>query len=394
MVHAQALSLSAMSESNSKPEPRTRLAQAGHYIDPLTGAIIPPMQPATTFARNADYELTGAFLYARNNSPTVSHAEALICELEQGAESLLFASGMAAISALVDTLETGQRIAAPNIMYHGVKTWLLRQERKRAIGLDLFDVADPASLKRAVIHGKTALVWIETPVNPTWHIIDIRSAADIAKAAGAMLAVDSTCAPPVTTRALGHGADIVFHSATKYLNGHSDVTAGILTTARIDDRWREIKSLRVSLGSIIAPFEAWLLLRGMRTLFLRFAQASASAMILARHFQNHPKIERVLYPGLEAHPNHDIALKQMTGGFGGMMSILIRGDEANARRLAASLRVFLPATSLGGVESLAEHRKSVEGPDSIVEGNLIRLSIGIESVDDLIADLEQALTAL
>jgi cystathionine gamma-synthase len=379
---------------NSKLEPRTRLAQAGHYIDPATGAIVPPMQPATTFARNADYELTGAFLYARNDSPTVRHAETLMCELEQGADSLLFASGMAAISALIDTLETGQRIAAPDIMYHGVKTWMLRQQRKRAIGLDLFDVANPASLKQAVLPGKTALVWIETPVNPTWHIIDILRAADIAHAAGAILAVDSTCAPPVTTRALAHGADIVFHSATKYLNGHSDVTGGVLTAAKLDDRWQEIKSLRVSLGSIIAPFEAWLLLRGMRTLFLRFAQASANAMILAQHFESHPKIERVLYPGLKSHPNHDIARRQMTAGFGGMMSILIRGDEAQARRLAASLRVFVPATSLGGVESLAEHRRSVEGPDSIVPGNLIRLSIGIESADDLIADLEQALSAV
>jgi cystathionine gamma-synthase len=387
--------LSATSDGgNSKPEPRTRLAQAGHYIDPATGAIVPPMQPATTFARNADYELTGAFLYARNDSPTVSHAEALVCELEQGADSLLFASGMAAISALIDTLETGQRIAAPDVMYHGVKTWMLRQQRKRAIGLDLFEAANPETLKHAVQPGKTALVWIETPVNPTWDIIDILGAADIAHAAGAILAVDSTCAPPVTTRALAHGADIVFHSATKYLNGHTDVTAGVLTAARRDDRWQEIKSLRVSLGSIIAPFEAWLLLRGMRTLFLRFAQASANAMILAEHFERHPKIERVLYPGLKSHPNHDIARRQMTSGFGGMMSILVRGDAAQARRLASSLEVFVPATSLGGVESLAEHRKSVEGPDSIVPGNLIRLSIGIESADDLIADLERALAAL
>jgi cystathionine gamma-synthase len=387
--------LSATSDGgNSKPVPRTRLAQAGHYIDPATGAIVPPMQPATTFARNADYELTGAFLYARNDSPTVSHAEALVCELEQGADSLLFASGMAAISALIDTLETGQRIAAPDVMYHGVKTWMLRQQRKRAIGLDLFEAANPETLKHAVQPGKTALVWIETPVNPTWDIIDILGAADIAHAAGAILAVDSTCAPPVTTRALAHGADIVFHSATKYLNGHTDVTAGVLTAARRDDRWQEIKSLRVSLGSIIAPFEAWLLLRGMRTLFLRFAQASANAMILAEHFERHPKIERVLYPGLKSHPNHDIARRQMTSGFGGMMSILVRGDAAQARRLASSLEVFVPATSLGGVESLAEHRKSVEGPDSIVPGNLIRLSIGIESADDLIADLERALAAL
>jgi cystathionine gamma-synthase len=317
-----------------------------------------------------------------------------MAELEQGPESLLFASGMAAVAALIDTLNAGQRIAAPDIMYHGVKSWMLRQERKRAIGVDLFDATSADALAKAVVPGKTALLWIETPVNPTWHVIDIRRAADIAHAAGAILAVDSTCAPPVTTRALELGADIVFHSATKYLNGHSDVTAGVLTTARLDDRWNEIKSLRVSLGSIIAPFEAWLLLRGMRTLYLRFVQASANAMTLAQHFANHPKLDAVLYPGLKSHPGHDIARRQMTGGFGGMMSIAIRGDETAARRVASSLKVFVPATSLGGVESLAEHRKSVEGPDSIVPGNLIRLSIGIEAAGDLIADLEQALTAI
>jgi cystathionine gamma-synthase len=379
---------------NSKPEARTRAAQAGRYVDPSTGAIIPPMQPATTFARDADYELIGGYLYSRNASPTVAHAEGLMAELEQGSQSLFFASGMAAVAALIETLDAGERIAAPDIMYHGVKTWMLRQERKRSLGLDLFDAADPNALAKAVVPGRTALLWIETPANPTWSLTDIRGAAEVAHAAGAILAVDSTCAPPVTTRALELGADIVFHSATKYLNGHSDVTAGVLTTRKLDDRWEEIKSLRVSLGSIIAPFEAWLLLRGMRTLYVRFAQASANALVLAQHFEQHPKLERVLYPGLKSHPGHDIARRQMTGGYGGMMSIEIRGDELAAKRVASSLKIFVPATSLGGVESLAEHRKSVEGPQSIVPGNLIRLSIGIEAADDLIADLEQALAAI
>jgi cystathionine gamma-synthase len=379
---------------NRKPEARTRAAQGGHYIDPITGAIIPPMQPATTFARNADYDLFGGYLYSRNASPTVDHVEKLMAELEAGTASLAFASGMAAVAALVETLETGQRIAAPDIMYHGVKSWMLRQQQKRGIGLDLFDATKPGSLDRAIKPGKTSLVWIETPVNPTWDVIDIARAAETAHAAGAILAVDSTCAPPPTTQPLKLGADFSFHSATKYLNGHSDLTAGILTARAIDPRWNEISALRASLGSIIAPFEAWLLLRGMRTLYLRFAQASDNALALARHFSSHPKIAAVLYPGLKTHPGHDVARRQMTGGFGGMMSIRIRGNEVDARRLAASLKVFVPATSLGGVESLAEHRKSVEGPDSIVPGDLIRLSLGIEAVDDLIADLEQALAAL
>jgi cystathionine gamma-synthase len=384
-----------MSSANDKPDARTRVAQGGHFIDPLTGAVIPPLQLATTFARNADYELIGSYIYSRNGTPTVDHAEKLMAELEGAAQSLLFASGMAAVAALIDTLETGQRIAAPDIMYHGVKTWMLRQQKKRGIGLDLFDASNAAqSLHTAVIPGKTALVWIETPTNPTWHIIDIRRAAEVAHDAGAILAVDSTCAPPVTTRPLQLGADIVFHSATKYLNGHSDVTAGALSTSTIDNRWNEINSLRVSLGSIIAPFEAWLLLRGMRTLYLRYAEASANALALAQHFEKHPKLERVLYPGLKSHPGHEIARRQMTGGFGGMMSIAVKGDGAIARRVTSGLRVFLPATSLGGVESLAEHRRSVEGPNSIVPENLIRLSIGIEAASDLIADLEQALEAV
>ncbi len=352
---------------------------------------MPAIQPATTFARDENYDLIGGYLYARNGNPTASHIEALVAELEHGSASLLFASGMAAIAAVIDTLETGQRISAPDIMYHGVKTWLLRQQSKRGIGLDLFDVADPPALARSVTPGKTALLWIETPVNPTWDIIDIAAAAEVAHAAGALLVVDSTCAPPPTTRPLDLGADIVFHSATKYLNGHTDVTAGVLTTREVNQRWNEIAALRTSLGSIIPPFEAWLLLRGLRTLYVRFAQASANAIAVARHFEGHPKIERVLYPGLESHPGHERAARQMRAGFGGMMSILVRGSESEAKGVAARLKVFLPATSLGGVESLAEHRRSVEGPDSIVPKNLIRLSIGIEAADDLIADLEQAL---
>ena len=378
---------------NRRLDIRTRMAQGGHYIDPLSGAVLMPMQPATTFARNENYELIGGYIYSRNGSPNIEHLEKLMAELEGGARSLVFASGMAALAALVDTLETGQRVTAPDIMYHGVKTWLLRQEKKRGIGLDLFDATRPETIAAAVHPGKTALLWIETPINPTWHVIDIAAAAEVAHRAGAILAVDSTCAPPVTTRPLEHGADIVFHSATKYLNGHSDVTAGVLTTRTADQRFEEIESLRVSLGSIIAPFEAWLLLRGLRTLHVRYAQASANALAVARHFEAHPRVEAVLYPGLPAHPGHKVARAQMRDGFGGMMSLLLRGGEAEAKRVASALKVFLPATSLGGVESLAEHRRSVEGPASIVPPNLLRLSIGIESADDLIADLEQALAA-
>ena len=377
--------------SNSKPSIRTTIAQAGHFIDRETGAVIPAIQPSTTFARKEDYSLVGNFIYSRNGSPTVAHAESLLCELEEGFETRLFASGMAAATALIETLETGQRVTAPSIMYHGVKSWLLRQQKMRGIGLDLFDAADPQSLAKAIIPGKTAIVWIETPANPTWDVIDIKAAADTAHVAGAILVVDSTCAPPVISKPLALGADIVFHSATKYLNGHSDVTAGVLTAREASPRWEQVKQAQIGLGATLGSFEAYLLIRGLRTLFLRVEQSSRNALALAKHFDKHPKLVSVLYPGLEGHPHHKIAKKQMTGGFGGMLSILVKGNEAQSRGVASRLKVFTPATSLGGVESLAEHRKSVEGPHSIVPENLIRFSIGIEDVADLIADLEQAL---
>ncbi|HQY74936.1 MAG TPA: PLP-dependent aspartate aminotransferase family protein, partial [Aestuariivirga sp.] len=344
--------------SNSKPSIRTTIAQAGHFIDSQTGAVIPAIQPSTTFARKEDYSLVGNYIYSRNGSPTVAHAEGLLCELEEGFETRLFASGMGAASALVETVESGQRIAAPTIMYHGVKAWMLRQQAMRNVGIDLFDAADPASLARAIIPGKTAIVWIETPVNPTWDVIDIRAAADAAHAAGAILVVDSTCAPPAISKPLTLGADIVFHSATKYLNGHSDVTAGVLTAREGSPRWEALKQAQIGLGATLGSFEAYLLIRGLRTLFLRVEQASRNALALARHFEKHPKLAGVLYPGLESHPQHKIARKQMTGGFGGMLSILVKGDETQTRRVAGRLKVFTPATSLGGVESLAEHRKS------------------------------------
>jgi cystathionine gamma-synthase len=380
--------------SNSKPSIRTTIAQAGHFIDRETGAVIPAIQPSTTFARKEDYSLIGNYIYARNGSPTVTHAEGLLCELEEGFETRLFASGMGAASALTETVESGQRIAAPTIMYHGVKSWMLRQQAMRNVGLDLFDAADPASLARAVTPGKTAIVWIETPANPTWDVIDIRAATDMAHAAGAILVVDSTCAPPVISKPLALGADIVFHSATKYLNGHSDVMAGVLTAREASPRWELLKQAQIGLGATLGSFEAYLLIRGLRTLFLRVEQASRNALALARHFEKHSRLAGVLYPGLESHPQHRIAKKQMTGGFGGMLSILVKGDEAQTRAVAGRLKVFTPATSLGGVESLAEHRKSVEGSHSIVAANLIRFSIGIEDAADLIADLEQALAGI
>lgn len=372
----------------------TLLAQAGGYIDPLTGGVIPPIQPSTTYSRNEDYELIGDYRYSRYQNPTYDQVEWLAAKMDNGAEAKLFASGMAAITAVFETLESGQHVVAPQVMYHGAQDWLRHIARKRDIGLTLFDAADPESLDHSIVEGRTGIVWIETPVNPTWDVIDIARTAELSHNAGAILGVDCTVATAITTRALDLGADIVFHSATKYLNGHSDVTAGVLVTREMNPRWEEIKFIRKHVGGVLGPFESWLLLRGMRTLAIRFERASANALKIARHLEQHPRIESVMYPGLESHPGHDIALKQMDNGFGGMLSICVRGGAAEAKLLATRLKLFVSATSLGGVESLVEHRATVEGPQSLVQPNLIRLSVGIEDVDDLIADIEQGLDAL
>lgn len=378
-----------MSNSNLRPE--TIAAHTLKAVDEATGSVTPPLYMSSTYARDESYTPKLKENYIRGGSPTLWHAEEAVAALEQGAGALLFASGMAAITTLLETVPQGAHVAAPDVMYYGTRDWLKRLEAKGRITLTLFDAADPAALAKALRKGETDLVWIETPLNPTWDVIDIAAAAKAAHEAGALLAVDATASAAVTTQPLTLGADIVFHSATKYLNGHSDVLAGVLVAREANARWEEIAGLRTKIGSPLAPFEAWLLIRGLRTLYVRYRQASANAMAIARHFEKHPKIERVLYPGLASHRGHAIARKQMTDGFGGMLSLLIAGDAAAAVKVCTSLKVIVPATSLGGVESLAEHRKTVEGPESPVPDNLIRLSIGIEHADDLIADLEQAL---
>jgi cystathionine gamma-synthase len=376
---------------DNKNSLESRIVQACHYVDAATGGVSPPLQFSSTYARHPDYSYIGEYSYSRSANPSWEVLENVCAELDGGADALCFASGMAAITSFFETVNSGEHVVAPRIMYHGTHDWLRRISEKRGIGLTLFDAADIASLEAAVRPGETSVVWIETPVNPTWDVIDIAQAAKIAHDAGAVLAVDGTVASPVTTRALEFGADIVFHSATKYLNGHSDVVAGILVTARDDERWQEIRLVRQLTGGILGPFEAWLLLRGMRTLFVRFEQASRSALELARHFEGHPRLQRVLYPGLESHPGHDIARRQMTRGYGGMLSLLVDGGAEEAKQIAGRARLFVRATSLGGVESLIEHRASVEGPHSEVPQNLLRLSIGIENCRDLIDDLEQSL---
>lgn len=374
-----------------RPTPETLVAQGLHYVDPLTGAIVPPVQPSTTFSRNDRYELVSpGHSYARDQNPTFLTAERMLAELEGGAAALLFPSGMAAAMTVIQTLGPGDRVVAPKVMYWGLRNWLLRFARQWGFDVALFDPAAPDGLAEAARAG-ARLVWIETPCNPTWEVIDIARAAEIARGAGARLVVDSTVPTPVLTRPLELGADIVMHSATKYLNGHGDVVAGALVTAREDEAWDRVREARAEGGAILGPFEAWLLQRGMRTLFLRVARSSATALRIARHFERHPVLEQVLYPGLESHPGHAVAARQMQGGFGGMLSLRVKGGAQAALAVAKACRVFIRATSLGGVESLIEHRHTIEGPASPIPEDLLRLSIGIETPEDLIADLEQAL---
>ena len=372
-----------------KLAPATRAAQALRHIDEKTGAVTPAIELSSTYARDDQGNGRQDYIYARSGGPTIKTAEALLADLDGGEDAMVFASGMAAIVTVLETLRSGDHVVAPNVMYHGVINWLLHIEQTRGIKVTLFDATEPAALANAM-RAETVLVWVESPINPNWDVIDIAAAADAAHRVGARLVVDSTVAPACTTRALELGADIVFQSATKYLGGHSDITAGVLTCAKNNDFWAELQNIRTLTGNVMAAFEAWLLVRGIRTLFLRYERASNNAMKIVQHFENHPKIDKVIYPGLVSHPGHNIARKQMKNGFGGMLSLHVK-DYKTAHDISRFVQVFINATSLGGVESLIEHRIKVEGPNSIVPDNLLRLSIGIEDADDLINDLEQAL---
>ncbi|MEQ8860715.1 MAG: aminotransferase class I/II-fold pyridoxal phosphate-dependent enzyme [Pseudomonadales bacterium] len=374
------------------PSTETLIVQGMHEIDPATGSVAPSLQPSTTFARDQNYRLvSAAHSYARDQNPTFAAAERMLARLEGAEQALLFSSGMAAAMAVIQALRPGDRIVAPAVMYWGLRNWLASFCAHWGLTLDLYDAGDPDALANQVRAAPTRLIWVETPSNPTWDVVDIARAAELAREVEATLAVDSTVATPVLTRPIELGADVVMHSATKYLNGHGDVVAGALASARDDDLWQRVRANRSNGGAIPGTFDAWLLQRGMRTLFLRVQRSSASALAIAQHFAHHPRIHRVLYPGLPEHPGHDVARRQMRGGFGGMLSLRVKGGAAAALAAASRCRTFVRATSLGGVESLIEHRRTIEGPASPIPEDLLRLSVGIEAVDDLIADLEQAL---
>jgi cystathionine gamma-synthase len=376
--------------SKERLKPRTIAAQALGGIEPATRAVVPPVHVATTFLRDPDNQYRTGYIYGRPDNATVRQAESVIAALEGTDAAMLVGSGMSAATIAVMALPEPSHIVASAVMYWAFRNWLVTEAPRFGHRVEIVDTSDLEAVRKAVRRGKTKLVWIETPGNPLWSITDIAALAEIAHRAGARLAVDSTVATPVFTRPLALGADLVMHSATKYLNGHSDVVAGALATAKPDAWWERIRTLRSQHGLILGPFEAWLLLRGLRTLEPRVRAATESALQLATWLRRHPRIAAVLYPGLPEHPGHAIAARQMSG-FGAMLSIRVKGGARAAIATAARVRLWKRATSLGGVESLLEHRASIEGPSSPCPPDLLRLSVGLEDPEDLFADLDRAL---
>lgn len=373
-------------------KPATIAARAAGATDAASAGAVPGIHLATTYMRGADYGLERADnVYGRDHNDTVRQAEEVLRQLEGAAETRLFPSGMAAIAALFRTVPNGGRVVVQSGIYWGATAWIRDFCARRGVDLSEVDAADAEALAAACGAGPVDLVWVEVPSNPWLKMVDLTEAARLAHQAGGILAVDATAATPVLMQPLALGADLVMHSATKAINGHTDVLAGVLSCADPDAVvWQAINADRHDAGAIIGPFEAWLLMRGVRTLPLRMERMCGNAMAVARFLNAHPAVEAVLYPGLPDHVGHDLAVRQMAGGYGYLMSALVRGGAAEALAVAGRMTLFHRATSLGGVESLVEHRHTIE-PDTGIPENLLRLSIGIEDAGDLITDLEAAL---
>ena len=370
----------------------TIAAQAGGYIDAASGGVVPPIQPSTTFARDRSYQPhpTGN-IYARDDNDVGRIAEALLAQLDNAETALLFPNGMAAIAAVFRALPGGATVLVQSQIYWGTTKWLREFCARRSVTLIEADLSDIGQAQSLCAQHQPDLVFIETPSNPWLRTTDIALVAEATHAAGGRLVVDATAATPILTRALDFGADIVMHSATKGINGHSDVLAGVLATnAPADSHWQAIAIDRHDAGAVIGSFEAWLLIRSIRTLPLRVERMSQNAQAVAEFLQSHDAVAQVFYPGLPDFEGHSVAKRQMAGGFGSLLSFCVKGGAVEALRVAGRLNLFHRATSLGGVESLVEHRHTIE-PHTGIPESLLRLSIGIEDVQDLCADLGQAL---
>ena len=369
----------------------TALAQGLGRMDDQFKGVIPGIHPSTTYEREPDGSYPNGRVYTRDQNPNYDQAESMLSLMEKGEGALLFSSGMAAAVSVFQALLPGDHIVAPKVMYWALRNWLLTFGADMGLQMTFVENGNLDEVKAAVQPGKTKLLWMETPANPTWAVDDIAAWSEIAKSAGAFLAVDNTVATPILTQPISFGADIVMHSATKYLNGHSDVLAGALITKTKDAFWERIAKVRNAGGAVMGPMEAWLLTRGMRTLAIRVERASANAMEIAEKLQSLNNVESVLYPGLPSDAGYEISSRQMNGGFGGMLSVCIKGGATEALAVTGRLELFKRATSLGGVESLVEHRASIEGEGTPCPQNLLRLSIGIESASDLFEDLKAAI---
>jgi cystathionine gamma-synthase len=367
----------------------TIAVHAGSEPDPVTGAVAPPLHLSTTFEHGPASEDPYGYHYVRDANPTQTRLEAALAAVEGGEAALAWASGMAATGAFLQALPPGSHVVFPDDMYYA----------NRVIARDLFprwgltstavDGADLGAIEAALTPA-TRLVWAETPSNPLMKVVDLARLAELAHARGAELIVDGTFATPALQQPLALGADVVLHSTTKYLGGHSDVQGGALVFKRRGDGLRRLLELRSLLGAVASPFNSWLILRGLRTLAVRVERQSANAMALAGALEGHPRLAAIHYPGLLSHRGHGVASRQMRA-FGGMLSIQVKGGRAGALAVASRVRLFRNATSLGGVESLIEHRASSEGPDSTTSEDLLRISVGLEHAQDLVDDLRQAL---
>jgi cystathionine gamma-synthase len=367
----------------------TLAVHAGAQVDPATGAVAPAIYPSTTFEREADGSFPHGHIYSRSSAPNRSALEASLTALEGGAAAVAFASASAATTAVFQSLAPGDHVVAPMDAYFG--TGKLLRDVFAGWGLEstFVDMTDLGAVE-AAMRQTTKLVWAESPSNPLWKVADLARLGAIAKMAGARFVVDNTTATPVLQSPFKHGADGILHATTKYLGGHTDVLGGILVVRERGPWLDRLRLLQTSGGAVPSPFDCWLVLRGIRTLPYRVRAQSAHALQVATFLASHPRVEAVHYPGLASHPGHDVARRQMSS-FGGMLSVQVGGGADAAMAVAAKVRLFTRATSFGGTESLLEHRASIEGPGSTTPSNLLRVSIGLEHPDDLIADLAQAL---
>ncbi len=364
---------------------------AGNKKDEATRAAIQPITLSTTFERGEDGSYPGGFVYTRASNPNRASLENVLAQLEGGEDACAFSSGNAAGSALFQALESGSHFIAPDDMYHGLRNALLKVYAG-IFEVDLVDLSDLEKVKQAIKHN-TKLIWIETPSNPLLKITDIEAIVALAKENNILVCCDNTFATPIFQRPLNLGADLVMHSSTKYLGGHSDVLGGALIARKKNELWQKIRRNQELSGAVPSPFDCYLTVRGIKTLPYRMRGHAENAEKLALFLGCHPKVEAVYFPGITSHPLHDVAVRQMKS-FGGMLSFLVKGGAEEARKVANSMRIFTQATSLGGVESLIEHRASVEGPLTKTPPNLLRISVGLENIEDLTDDLDQALAQL